>query len=117
MEREGLLSILNLAEESNLIDLVQLMGNRITNECLSVFNFDGSMRKNQKSKALQSCTMTPHSSNPKDYIALIDMGFIWRLATPTPDDREFVWDGSDSPELDSSSDAFVFDDELIVEVH
>ena len=90
MEREGLLSIFNLAEESNLIDLVQLMGNRITNECLSVFNFDGSMRKNQKSKALQSCTMTPHSSNPKDYIALIDMGFIWRLATPTPDDREFA---------------------------
>ena len=41
----GLLSIVNIAEKNNMIDLVDLLSNRITFECLSVFNSDGSMRK------------------------------------------------------------------------
>ena len=90
MERDGLLSILNLAEENNIIDLVELFRNRITYECLSVFNSDGSMRKTQKSKALEKCNMTPIVTPPREYVALVDMGFIWRLATPTPADRELT---------------------------
>ena len=90
MERDGLLSILNLAEKNNIIDLVELLRNRITYECLSVFNSDGSMRKNQKSKVLDKCNMTSIVTPPCEYVALVHMGFIWRLATPTPADRELT---------------------------
>ena len=47
------------------------------------------MRKNQKSKALQKSDLTPVAISSLEYVALVDMGFIWRLSTPTPADREF----------------------------
>ena len=90
MEKDELISIFNLAEKSNLIDLVKLFRNRVFYECLSTFNFNGSMRKTQKSKALEKCNMSPTANCPREYICLDDMGFIWRLATPTPADREIV---------------------------
>ena len=59
-------------------------------ECLSVFNSDGSMRKNQNSKALGKCNTTPMVTPPREYVALVDMGYIRRLSTPSPADRELT---------------------------
>ena len=57
-------------------------------ECLSLYNVDGSMRKTVKSKLLELFKLDPVSEKPRDYISLVDMGLIWRLATPTTEDRE-----------------------------
>ena len=72
------------------------MQHRVTGECLSIFNANGTMRKIQKSKLQEKLTMTaiPY---PDFYISIIDMGLIWRLTAPTPEDREnadgtkFTW--------------------------
>ena len=56
-------------------------------ECLSVYNVDGSMRKTQKSKLLEKFLLAPVLEVPREYVSLIDMGYIWRLATPTPEDK------------------------------
>ena len=48
MEKDGLISIFNLAKESNPIDLVKLLRNRVTYQCLPAFNFDGSKPKTKK---------------------------------------------------------------------
>ena len=79
--------IFSLAKKSNLIDLVELFRNRVTYECLATFNFDGSLRKTQKSKALEKCNMSPTANCPREQVCLVDMGFICRLATPTAADR------------------------------
>ena len=34
--------------------------------------------------------MSPTVSCPCGYVCFVNMGFIWRLATPTPADREIV---------------------------
>ena len=46
------------------------------------------MRQTQKSKLLEKCLLTPVLEVPREYVSLIDMGYIWRLATPTPEDKE-----------------------------
>ena len=53
-----------------------------------MFNADGSMRKTTKSKLLQSFSRQPVLEVPSAYISLVDMGLIWRLASPTSDDRD-----------------------------
>ena len=87
MEKDGLISIFSIAEESNLIVLVELFHNRVTYGCLVAFNFDGSIRNTQKSKALEKCNMFLTTNRPREYVSLVNMGFIWRLATPTPANR------------------------------
>jgi hypothetical protein len=54
---------------------------RITEECLTLFNVNGTSRKTQKSELLQKLVQQPIAV--PSYIALI-----WRLASPTLDDRE-----------------------------
>ena len=44
------------------------------------------MRKTAKSKLLQSFSRQPVLEVPSAYISLVDMGLIWRLASPTSDD-------------------------------
>ena len=68
MEKDRLISIFNLAEKNNLIDLVELFWNRVTYECLATFNFDSSMRKTQKSKALEKCNMSPTANCPREHV-------------------------------------------------
>ncbi|MES9880814.1 MAG: hypothetical protein ABW185_08030 [Sedimenticola sp.] len=69
---------------------------RVTEEGLSLYNVDGSMRKTAKSNLLQLFNLDPVVEKPSDYVSLVDMGLIWRLATPTPEDREArKRDGSD----------------------
>ena len=72
------------------------MEHHITEERLSIFNTNGTMVKVQKSKLVEKLNLIPFPT-VDSYIALIDMGFIWRLATPSPKDREkddetdFTW--------------------------
>ena len=46
------------------------------------------MRKTAKSKLLQSFSRQPLLTKPLTYTSLVDMGLIWRLASPTSDDRD-----------------------------
>ena len=46
------------------------------------------MRKTCKSKLLEFFDLDPVVRKPHNYVSLVDMGLIWRLATPTPEDRE-----------------------------
>ena len=62
-----------LQKKSNLIDLVKLFRSRVTYECLATFNIDGSIRKNQKSKALEKCNMSPTAN------CLANM-FVWLIS-------------------------------------
>ena len=55
---------------------------------MSIFNVDGSMRKTCKSKLLKFFDPDPVVRKPHNYVNLVDMGLIWRLATPTSEDRE-----------------------------
>ena len=88
MESKALPSVINLVSNSG-IGLERLLEYRVTQECLSIFNVYGMSRKVQKSKLMASFTL--HDIGwPHDYIALIDMGMILRLATPTSDQRAKV---------------------------
>ena len=60
----------------------------MTEECLSMYNVDGSMRKISKSKLLHRFNLDPVPEKPHYHISLVDMGLIWQLATPTPEDLE-----------------------------
>eukprot|EP00794_Sanderia_malayensis_P017851 gene17851-19634_t len=88
MENKAMAQIMALAQSSAAkIDLVQIMGHRVTEECLSIFNINATMIKVQKSKLVEKLKFV--SLSPMDsYTAIVDMGFIWRLATPTTEDRE-----------------------------
>ena len=46
------------------------------------------MRKTSKRKLLKLFNLYPVPEKPQQHISLVDMGLIWRLATPTPEDRE-----------------------------
>lgn len=80
--------MVDVAEGSGLIQLESALEGRVTEECLSLFNVDGSMRKTVKSKMLEVFTLEPVPEKPHNHVSLVDMGMIWRLATPTPEDRE-----------------------------
>ena len=96
MEKSGLAALIDLAERSGLIELQKALEGRVTQECLALYNVDGSMRKTSKCKQLQLFKLDPVCDKPKQYASLVDMGLIWRLATPTAEDRESrKRDGSD----------------------
>ena len=88
MERSGLAALVELVEGSGLIQLETALEGRVTDECLSLYNVDGSMRKTAKSKLLELFNLDTVAEKPRDHISLVDMGLIWRLASPTPEDRE-----------------------------
>ena len=77
-------------EKSGIIQIEDVLESRETKECLSVLNVDGSMRKTAKSKLLESVNRDPiaDSELPRHHVSIVDMGLIWRLATPTHEDRE-----------------------------
>ena len=97
IENKDMSQIIVLCANNN-ISLETIMNFRVTDECLSIFDTNGSMVKVQKSKLNEKMCFTPlpyylllHS------ISLIDMGYIWRLCTPTAEDRQkddetvFTW--------------------------
>ena len=76
------------AEKNDLIALELVVLKKISEEYLTMFNADGSTRKTGKSKLLQSFSRQPVLEVPSAYISLVDMGLIWRLASPTSDDHD-----------------------------
>ena len=76
------INLVNLCVKENL----PIFENRITDECLSIFNANGTIRKNQKSKLKDSLTF--EELHVLDYIAIIDAGFLWRLSTPKSDEYQ-----------------------------
>ena len=89
MEQAGLASIISLAECTGSLTLDQILENRVTEECLSMYYVDGSKRKTTKSKLLETLNMSNVIPELQaDYSSIVDMGMIWHLAIPTPEDRE-----------------------------
>ena len=62
MERSGLAALVDVAEGSGLIQLESALEGRVTEEFLSLFNVDGSMRK----------TLKPHN-----HVSHVDMEAGW----------------------------------------
>ena len=88
MEKAGLAALIDLAEGSGMVQLKSVLENRVTEECLSLYNIDGSMCKTAKCKLLEMFNLEPVAEKPCGHVSLVDMGLIWRLATPTAEDRE-----------------------------
>ena len=59
MEKAGLAALIDLAEGSGMVQLESVLENRVTEECLSLYNVDGSMRKTAKSKLLEMFNLEP----------------------------------------------------------
>ena len=88
MENKAMSEVIVLCSEKN-VSLVSVMEYRVTEECLSLFNTNGTMVKVQKSKLIEQLCFTPLPYDKlTNFISLIDMGFIWRLSTPSSEDRE-----------------------------
>ena len=101
MERQGLTALVDLAEKTGVLTLERALEGRVTEECLSMYNVDGSMRKTVKSKMLEQFNLDLITEELEDHISLVDMGMIWHLDTPTPEDREArKRDGSDYTWMD-----------------
>ena len=64
------------------MDLLQLLGHRVVEERMALFNCNGTHRKTQKKLSLQYVNLQ------EPYVALVDMGMIWTMATPTAEDRQ-----------------------------
>ena len=90
MEIEGLGAVVSLLNASSLSEIFEY---RITKECLTMFNPNGSFRKCQKSKLQQSMDIVGQNINSK-YVAILDMGMFIRKAIPNQDKR-FKEDGTD----------------------
>ena len=91
MENRAIVKIICLAETS-AVDLEELMEYSLTEICLPLFNINGQMRKAVKSTLINSFEMHETALEGVCYISIVDMGFIWRLATPSIADREIAED-------------------------
>jgi len=87
MEQRTLKAVINPVDVSRLIDLHELLEHHVVEECVALFNSHGTYRKTQKSKLIQKFSLQPIDLQ-KPYIALVDMGMIWRMATPTAKDHQ-----------------------------
>ncbi len=82
MEQNALKAVIDLVEVSQLANLHELLEHRVIEECVALFNSNGSYRKTQKSKLIQKLTLQSVDLQ-EPHTALIDMGMIWRMATPS----------------------------------
>ena len=85
MEVKALVAALDLVTKTDEL-LRKVFDYRITENRLSIFNSNGSIRKCQKSKLIQAMELNPVSIH--NYISIVDMGLIWRLVTPSIADRD-----------------------------
>ena len=70
-------------------DLKEIMLYQIADECLSIFNGD---RKTVKFQILNLLGVFPYIhldwEHTRKGLAIVNMGFIWRMGTPTSKDKE-----------------------------
>ena len=86
MERNALKAVINLVDVSKLVDITELLEHRVIEECVPLFNYNGTYRKTQKSKLIQKFSLQ-YIQLQEPYIAIVDIGMIWRMATPSAEDR------------------------------
>ena len=86
MERNALKAMINLVDVSKLVDLTELLEHRVIEEFVSLFNCNGTYMKTQKSKLIQKLSLQ-YIQLQEPYIAIVDIGMIWRMATPSAEDR------------------------------
>ncbi|XP_066927263.1 uncharacterized protein [Clytia hemisphaerica] len=79
-------AVLDLIEQEQDGALDSIFDHRITDHCLPIINVNGTIRKCQKSKLVDMLKFV--EIKPTYYTAIIDMGFIWRLAIPNNDERD-----------------------------
>jgi len=84
-------SVLGLVDDSGTLE--DVLQHHVTSECLSISNANGTFQKSQKSKLLQTLAMNV-IPEPEVYTSIIDMGLIWRLSTPSMEDRGRAWERS-----------------------
>ncbi|KAG1680240.1 hypothetical protein GQR58_012475 [Nymphon striatum] len=87
LERTALNAVIDLVGISQLVDLSELLEHRVVEESVALFNSNGTYRKTQKSQLIQKLSLQPVDLQ-EPYIALIDMGMIWRMAIPSAEDRQ-----------------------------
>ena len=75
MEQQALKAVINLVDDSQLVDLHELLEHRVVEECVALFNSNGTYRKTQKSKLIQKFSLQPVDQQ-EPYIALFDMGIM-----------------------------------------
>ena len=62
------------------VTLIDVLENRVTDECLAVFNTNGTMVKTQKSKLLQSFVFAPLDfTDLQNYTVVVDMVFFLEI--------------------------------------
>ena len=83
MESRTLASVVNLVDVSGLL-LPEFMKHHVSEECLTLFNANSTFRNAQKSRLLQKLALQPLDVN--SYVALVDMGMMWCLASPTAEE-------------------------------
>ena len=88
MEGPGLTSVIGLLEGTGALQAVYIFEDRVTEECLSIFNVDSSFRHTAKHKLLEHMHLQPTADKSVLYYSVIDMSMLFCLATPTPEDRE-----------------------------
>ena len=86
MKRLGLAAIMETVEKGELVNLSEILQYRIREKSLSVFKANGTFQKVPKSKLIQKLNLVP--VDPRVYVAIVDMGMIWQIFTPTREDRE-----------------------------
>ena len=57
MERSALKAVIDLVEVSELVHLPELLAHRVVEECVTLFNCNGTYRKTQKSKLIQKLSL------------------------------------------------------------
>ena len=90
MDQPGLAAAVVFAERVGALSLEEILECRHNDECLSMYYVDVSHRKSVKSKLLEHLNLNGVETIPAEYSSIIDMGMVWRLATPTAEDRETV---------------------------
>ena len=87
MGRDTLKAVISLVEVSKLVDLTELLEHRVVEECVALFNCNGTYRKTQRSKRIQKFSLQ-YVDLQEPYIAIVDIGIIWRMATLSAEDRQ-----------------------------
>ena len=59
MEQSALKAVIDLVEVSQLVNLPELLKHRVVEECVALFNSNGTYRKTQKSKLIQKFSLQP----------------------------------------------------------
>ena len=74
-------------KSANLVDLTELLEHRAVEEHVALFNCNGTYRKTQKSKLIQKLSLK-YVDLQEPYIAIVNIGMIWRMATPSAENRQ-----------------------------